>query len=64
MIRFCTMMLLSGILMVLPAISAGAAVDAPKRPNIVMFIADDMSIKDSSAYGNREIPGPNMAALA
>ncbi|HXE51382.1 MAG TPA: sulfatase [Tepidisphaeraceae bacterium] len=43
---------------------ANAMSAAQSRPDIVMFIADDMSIKDSSAYGNREIPGPNMAALA
>ena len=42
-----------------PPVTLGAS-----RPDIVMFIADDMSIKDSSAYGNTEIPGPNMAALA
>jgi uncharacterized sulfatase len=35
-----------------------------KHPDIVVFIADDMSVKDSSAYGNTRIPGPNMAALA
>ena len=34
------------------------------RPNIVFFLADDMSVKDSSAYGNKQIPGPNMLALA
>jgi uncharacterized sulfatase len=34
------------------------------RPNIVFFIADDMSVKDSSAYGNKQIPGPNMLSLA
>jgi len=34
------------------------------HPDIVVFIADDMSVKDSSAYGNAQIPGPNMAALA
>ena len=44
---------------------AGAAAGAsPNRPNIVVFIADDMSVKDSSAYGNTQIPAPNMAALA
>jgi len=37
---------------------------ASKRPDIVMFIADDMSVKDSSAYGNTQIPGPNMSSLA
>ncbi len=42
------------------------AADAPPppRPTVVLFIADDMSVKDSSAYGNTQIPAPNMAALA
>ena len=52
-----------GIALVLTLCSAcGAA--GPKRPDVVLFIADDMSVKDSSAYGNKEIPAPNMAALA
>lgn len=46
-----------------PAV-ARAQQASPARPNIVFFIADDMSVKDSSAYGNTEIPAPNMAALA
>ena len=37
---------------------------SPRRPDLVLFIADDMSVLDSSAYGNRQIPAPNMAALA
>jgi uncharacterized sulfatase len=46
------------------ALDSTAALAAPKRPDLVLFIADDMSVKDSSAYGNTQIPGPNMAALA
>ena len=42
---------------------ARAADGPPHRPNLVLFIADDMSVKDSAAYGNADIPGPNMAAL-
>lgn len=62
MIRFAALFSLLAAFMVGPTLAA--APDAsPKRPNIVMFIADDMSIKDSSAYGNTEIPAPNMAAL-
>src|SRR5690242_5249376 len=51
-------------LVILDATSLPAAVPAPHRPDIVMFIADDMSVKDCSAYGNTQIPAPNMAALA
>jgi N-sulfoglucosamine sulfohydrolase len=52
------------LLVVAPLSASAAPGDAPKRPDIVFFIADDMSIKDSSAYGEAQIPGPNMAALA
>lgn len=47
-----------------PAAALCGSGTSPHRPNIVLFIADDMSVKDSSAYGNKEIPGPNMAAMA
>ena len=52
---------LLGVVLFLNALATAAD---PKRPNIVFFIADDMSMKDSSAYGNTQIPAPNMAALA
>src|SRR5690242_6223722 len=56
----------SFVLLVFALFTAAArAADSPgKRPNIVFFIADDLSVKDSSAYGATNIPGPNMAALA
>jgi arylsulfatase A-like enzyme len=38
---------------------AGAA-----APNIVVFIADDLSWADCSPYGGNEVPTPNMARLA
>src|SRR6185437_74239 len=44
--------------------ASNALAAANKRTDIVMFIADDMSVKDSSAYGNTQIPGPNMSSLA
>ena len=47
-----------------PAVSSAQQKKASHRPDIVVFIADDMSVKDSSAYGNKEIPGPNMLALS
>lgn len=36
----------------------------PARPNIVIFIADDLSVKDIGPYGDTEIPTPNMTAMA
>ncbi|HSU66135.1 MAG TPA: sulfatase [Tepidisphaeraceae bacterium] len=59
--RFTSLVLLALLLFT----SGGRAAGVPaRRPNIVFFIADDMSIKDSAAYGPTNIPGPNMAALA
>lgn len=46
------------------SVAVAAPDAAPHRPDVVLFIADDMSVKDSSAYGNNQIPGPNMLELA
>ena len=37
---------------------------AQDRPNIVFIIADDMAWDDSGAYGNPEVPTPNIDRLA
>lgn len=36
----------------------------PKRPNIILFLADDMGIGDVSAYGNTDVSTPNIDQLA
>jgi uncharacterized sulfatase len=43
--------------------SAGAAPKA-KAPNIILIIADDMTWTDSGAYGNTDVPTPNIDRLA
>ena len=47
--------------LVAPAISSAA--DAPKRPNIVILLADDMGFADMGAFGG-EIRTPNLDSLA
>src|SRR4051794_15764167 len=37
--------------------------DAPKRPNIVIILADDLGFSDIGPYGS-EIPTPNLERLA
>jgi arylsulfatase A-like enzyme len=44
-----------------PAILSAA--DAPRRPNIVVILADDMGFSDLGAFGG-EIKTPNFDALA
>jgi len=44
-----------------PATKASAN---PNRPNLVIFLADDLSLADCSPYGAKEVRTPNMQRLA
>ncbi|TWT66788.1 Choline-sulfatase [Posidoniimonas polymericola] len=44
--------------------SAAVADEKPTRPNIVVFITDDQSRLDCTAYGSTDVRTPNMAKLA
>lgn len=49
------------------AFASGAglfAEEKPKRPNILLILADDMGWGDLSLHGNRDIQTPNLEALA
>lgn len=46
------------------AVVCAARADEKRPPDIVIFLADDMSVKDCAPYGNTEIKSPNMEALA
>lgn len=41
-----------------------ASPSAAEKPNVVLFLADDLSWSDCSPYGGKEIRTPNMARLA
>ena len=45
-------------------ITSSQGADGPKRPNVVLIIADDMARGDCGAYGNRHIKTPHIDRLA
>jgi N-sulfoglucosamine sulfohydrolase len=63
-LRLCCL----GILLVCPGTRLcslnSARADEPTRPNIVIFLADDLSQEDTSPYGENIIRTPNMQRLA
>jgi N-sulfoglucosamine sulfohydrolase len=55
----------AGLLVVLALAQVEAyAADEPKRPNLVLIIADDMAWNDCGAYGHPKIRTPNIDKLA
>ena len=56
------MLWVAGLLGVLFA--SATAAEGPKRPNVVLIIADDMAWDDCGAYGNPKVRTPNIDRLA
>src|SRR6186997_2665413 len=52
---------LSAVLLGLPALLVSAAAD---RPNILFIVGDDMGYADVGFHGCKDIPTPNLDALA
>lgn len=48
----------------LAAASLGLGATAQSRPNIILFMVDDMGIGDLGVYGQRQIPTPGLDSLA
>jgi uncharacterized sulfatase len=46
------------------ALICATGAEEKRPPDIVIFLADDLSVEDCAPYGNREIKSPNMEALA
>lgn len=56
--------LLSVLLGVVVVLMASAADERPKRPNVVVFLADDLGIGDIGCFGNGTIKTPNIDRIA
>ncbi|MCU0292386.1 MAG: sulfatase-like hydrolase/transferase, partial [Thermoanaerobaculaceae bacterium] len=52
-----------GVAVALVAPAIGSAADAPRPPNIVIILGDDMGFSDMGAFGS-EIKTPNLDSLA
>ncbi len=46
------------------SVSTAAAAEPVARPNVVLFLADDLGWRDTSVYGSEFYPTPNVARLA
>jgi N-sulfoglucosamine sulfohydrolase len=55
--------LLAGLLLILALAPAGAA-EGANRPNVVLFVADDLAWDDCGAFGNPRVKTPNIDRLA
>lgn len=49
---------------VLVSIASGQASESSPKPNIVVFLADDLSVLDGSVYGSTEVRTPNVDRIA
>ena len=59
MLRF-----LSAMLAVVFWLAGDAFADAPRRPNVVLLVADDLGFADLGFQGGKDIPTPHLDALA
>ena len=51
-------------LILVASVGSVQADEPPRRPNMVLFLADDLSWADCSMFGGKDVPTPNMERLA
>src|SRR5438477_11633112 len=56
--------LVVGVLASVACLGIARAADAPRRPNILFILADDMGIGDLGCYGGKQAPTPRIDRLA
>src|SRR5207253_1855927 len=52
------------LLAALPCDAPAGDKAAPRRPNLILIVADDLGIHDLSCYGRKDQPTPNLDQLA
>jgi len=57
-------LILTALLVFLPAGLQAADMPTPARPNVLLMIADDMSWKDWGVYGNKFVKTPHIDKAA
>src|SRR5687767_10417432 len=59
-----TLLTLLAALLVFESSTASAAADSKRKPNVLLIVADDMGYADVGFNGCKDIPTPNLDALA